>query len=105
MIKIEGSEECHNCGCNLKPACDGYEGDEMSNKAVMSSDGGYVVYTTTDDGEHIYLEIDEPKDFEISSSHLMVKIPLDKWVQMTTEFLEKHNRHFKISDKQLELNL
>ena len=50
MIKIEGSEECHNCGCNLKPACDGYEGDEMSNKAEMSSDGGYVVYTTTDDG-------------------------------------------------------
>jgi len=105
MVAMEGPKECFNCGCNLYPECDEYEGEEMSNREVISSDGDYVVYTTTDDGEHVYLEVDEPKDFEISSSHLMVKIPLDKWVYLATSFLEKHNRHFKISDKQLELDL
>ena len=77
----------------------------MSSKMMMSYDMQYQIYSRTDDGENIYLEIDSPEYFEVDASRLMVKIPLDKWVSLTEGFLEKHNRHLFDNNQQLELEL
>tara|TARA_Y100001973_G_C5172840_1_gene320122 strand:- start:1309 stop:1545 length:237 start_codon:yes stop_codon:yes gene_type:complete len=77
----------------------------MSNKMVLSADGEYEVYTETNDGENVYLEIQNPDYFEVSSMHLKIKVPLDKWVYLTENFLNIHKRHINIDDKQMELDL
>ena len=77
----------------------------MSSKMMMNCDMQYQVYSRVDDGESIYLEIDSPDYFEVDTSRLMVKIPLDKWVELTEDFLEKHNRHFINNEQQMELDL
>tara|TARA_R100000152_G_C6664115_1_gene102219 strand:+ start:285 stop:521 length:237 start_codon:yes stop_codon:yes gene_type:complete len=77
----------------------------MSNKMVLSADGEYEVYTETNDGESVYLEIQNPDYFEVSSMHLKIKVPLDKWVYLTENFLNIHKRHINIDDKQMELDL
>jgi len=105
MITLEGPKECHNCGCNLYQQCDGYKEKELGSKMIMSKDGEYEIFATTDDGEHVYLDIYNPEYFEASPSHLTVKVPLDKWVYLTEHFLEKHKRHVVENEKQLELEL
>ncbi len=105
MITLEGPEKCNNCGCNLYEQCGDYEGDDLSNKMIMSKDGEYEIFATTDDGEHVNLDIHNPEYFEVSPSHLTVKIPLDKWVYLTECFLEKHKRHIAVDKKQMELEL
>ena len=77
----------------------------MSSKMMMNCDMQYQIYSRADDGESIYLEIDSPEYFEVDTSRLMVKIPLDKWVELTENFLEKHNRHIFNSKQQMELDL
>ena len=46
-----------------------------------------------------------PDYFEVSSMHLKIKVPLDKWVYLTENFLNIHKRHINIDDKQMELDL
>ena len=81
----------------------------MSNKMLMAQDQDYQVYFESDDGEHVYLEIDNPKYFEAGSMHIKVQIPLDKWIYMAREFEEKYFRHLKEEanndPRQMELDL
>ena len=97
-------KECFNCGCNLYKSCEGYEGDNMPGKMMLAMADNYEVYTRTDDGESIFLEIDNPEDFEVDKDRVMVKIPLEKWVYLVDQFQRKHTRHIKIADdNQLDL--
>ena len=81
----------------------------MSNKMLMAQDQDYQVYFESDDGEHVYLEIDNPKHFEAGNTYIRVQIPLDKWNYMTKEFEEKYFRHLKTKanndPRQMELDL
>ena len=77
----------------------------MSSKMLMAQDRGCQLYFETDDGENIYLEIDEPEYFEASNSYLKIQIPLDKWNNMTKDYREKYFRHFKDDSEQMELKL
>jgi len=109
MKELSGPDECNNCGCNLYESCDKYEGGEMSGKMLMVQDQNYQVYFESGDGEHVYLEIDNPKHFEAGNAYVRVQIPLDKWNYMTKEFQDKYFRHIKTKanndPRQMELDL
>ena len=76
----------------------------MPGKMMLAMADNYEVYTRTDDGESIFLEIDNPEDFEVDKDRVMVKIPLEKWVYLVDQFQRKHTRHIKIADdNQLDL--
>ena len=109
MTTLEGPDECLECGCNLYPHCENYKGGEMSGKMLMVQDQNYQVYFESGDGEHIYLEIDDPEHFEVGNAYVRVQIPLDKWNYMTKEFQDKYFRHIKTQanndPRQMELGL
>ena len=100
---MTNEQECYNCGCNLYSHCGEDKGESMSGKIMMAIAEDCEVYTRTDDGESIFLEIDNPEDFEVDKDRIMVKISLEKWVYLVEQFGRKHNRHIKTHDKQLNL--
>ena len=100
---VTNEQECFNCGCNLYKSCEGYEGEDMSGKMMLAVADNCEVYTRTDDGGSIFLEIDDPQHFEADKDRIMVKIPLEAWVYLVEQFQRKHNRHVDTSDKQLKL--
>jgi hypothetical protein len=109
MKELDGPDECNNCGCNLYEHCDENKGGKMSSKMLMAQDQDCQLYFESGDGEHVYLEIDNPKYFEVSNLSIKVQIPLDKWNYITKEFEEKYFRHVKneanSDPRQMELDL
>ena len=77
----------------------------MSGKMMITYNDNYQIYTRTDDGENIHLEIENPEYFEADPSRLMVKIPLNSWIYLVKDFIKKHERHFVDNAQQMELDL
>ena len=81
----------------------------MGNKMLMAHEKGCQVYFETNDGENIYLEIDEPEFFEAGNCYVKVQIPLVEWNIVVDEYQKRYYRHLdreaNNNIRQMELDL